>query len=66
MKNLALLILLFLSISVFGQGKYQAVPITDDLLTYLDQRPDDDLIRINIRLKDQFNNQLLEKQLVFT
>ena len=65
MKNLTLLIILFLSISVFGQGKSQVIPITDDLLTYLDQRSDYDLIRINIRLKDQFNSQSIERQLVF-
>lgn len=65
MKNLTLLIVLFLSFSVFGQGKSQVVRITDDLSTYLDQRPDDDLIRINIRLKDQFNSQSIERDLVF-
>jgi subtilisin family serine protease len=63
MKKLTLLILLFISISIFAQEKTQIIPITEDLSTYLNQRSDNDLVRINIRLKDQYNMQSLKAQL---
>ena len=65
MKKLTLLILLFISISIFAQEKSQIIPITEDLSTYLNQRSDNDLIRINIRLKDQYDMQALKTQLAF-
>ncbi len=63
MKKLTLLILLFISISIFAQEKTQIITITEDLSTYLNQRSDNDLVRINIRLKDQYNMQSIKAQL---
>ena len=63
MKKLTLLILLLISISIFAQKKTQILPITEDLSTHLSQRSDNDLVRINIRLKDQYNMQALKIEL---
>lgn len=63
MKKLTLFILLFLSISIIAKEKTQIIPITDDLNAYLDQRSDDDLVRINIRLKAQYDTKSIKTQL---
>ena len=63
MKKLTLFVLFLLTISLMAQEKTKIIPITDDLITYLEQKSDNDLIRINIRLKDQYNIQSLKSQL---
>jgi len=62
MKKLTILFFVFISLSIMAQEKSQHYPITDDLTAYLDQRSDD-LIRINIRLKDQYNTKSLKNEL---
>jgi len=62
MKNLTILFFVLISLSIMAQEKSQNYPITNDLIAYIDQRSDD-LIRINIRLKDQYNTQSLKSEL---
>ena len=62
MKKLTILFFVLMSLSIIAQEKPQTSSITDDLASYLDQRSDD-LIRINIRLKDQYNTCSLKNEL---
>ena len=62
MKKLTILFFVLMSLSIIAQEKPQTSSITDDLASYLDQRSDD-LIRINIRLKDKYNTQSLKSEL---
>ena len=63
MKKLSIIAIIFFSISLVAQNKTEIIPITNDLITYLNERGDNDLVRINIRLKDQFDSQSLRAQL---
>jgi len=62
MKKLTILFCVLISLSIMAQEKSKQSPITNDLIAYIDQRSDD-LFRINIRLKDNYNTQSLKSEL---
>ena len=62
-KKFLLVVFISLSASLFAQEQMEHRPITDDLMTYLDQRSDNELVRINIRMKDQYDIKSLNSRL---
>ena len=65
MKKLLLFVLLaFFAISMFAQKTTVSGPITKDLMNYLNERSDKDLIRVNIRLKEQYDVQALNSRTI--
>ena len=62
-KKLLLFVLLSVTVSLFAQKNSEYRPVTDDLMAYLNERSDKELVRINIRLKDQYDIQSLSGKL---
>ena len=64
MKNILLLIVLFISSFAIAQDKQIGSIVTADLIQQIEQNTENDLIRINIRLKEQYNIQNLSTQIL--
>lgn len=62
-KKLLLFVFLSITVSLLAQKKSEYRPITDDLVAYLNQRSDNGLVRINIRLKGQYDVKSLNSKL---
>jgi subtilisin family serine protease len=65
MKKLLFFVFLsFFAFSVFAQKGAVSGPITKDLINYLNERTDKDMIRVNIRLNEQYDVKALNSKVI--